>query len=135
MCLTCLTTISESPKTLSNLTSRQITLYIPCTNASYYAILFVHLNSNLQVSIVFKPSGLINMKPTPAPSLYFDPSKYNVQNKFLTNGLSTRFIYLEELVWEKFSMWEVIELSKNATSMHWIFLKMTQQSSFQWYYC
>lgn len=60
---------------------RPIVLYIPWTNASYSAILFVHSNSNLQVSIVFSPLGLINMKPTPAPSLDFDPSKYSFQKK------------------------------------------------------
>lgn len=38
------------------------------------------------------------MQPAPAPSLDLDPSKYNVQNKDSTTGLSTKLMHLEEFV-------------------------------------
>ena len=114
MFLTCLTTISKSPKTWRYLTSSLISLYIPYTNASYSAILSVHLNSNLQVNIVFTPSRLINMQPSPSPSLDFNASKYNVQNKELTNGFSNIFTHLEKFVCKKISIWEVRQLLRNG---------------------
>lgn len=93
---------------------RLIALYIPQTNSFYSSILFVHLNSNLQVRIVFSPSGLTNMQPSPAPSLDFDPSKYNFQNKELTNAFSNIFTHLEESICEKISIWEVVELFRKG---------------------
>ena len=44
------------------------------------------------------------MHPAPAPSLDFDPSKYNDQNKDLSIGLSEIFTSLEESDCEKFSI-------------------------------
>ena len=54
------------------------------------------------------------MQPTPAPSLDLNPSKNNIQNKYLTTGLSTRFTHLEVSVWEKISIWETTKFSKKG---------------------
>jgi len=83
----------------------------------------VHLNSNLQVSIVFSSLGLTNMQHAPAPSHDFDPSKYNFQKKELTNGFSNIFTHLEKFVCKKISIWEVIELLNKGDICALIFPK------------
>ena len=51
------------------------------------------------------------MHPTPAPSLDFDPLKYNDKNKDLSTGLSIdvseTLTILEESNCKKFSIWEI----------------------------
>ena len=58
--------------------------------------------------MVFSPFGSIKMHPAPAPSLDFDPSKYNDQNKDLSKGMfsivSEIFTILEVSDCEKFSI-------------------------------
>lgn len=75
--------------------SNPIALYNPWTKAWYSAVLLVHSNSRLQVSIFLFPSGLINTRLAPAPSLDLEPSKNNFQSKDLFTGLSTKLIHLE----------------------------------------
>ena len=66
-----------------------IVLFKPWINASYSAVLLVHSNSILHDNIVFSPSRLTKIHPTPAPSLDFGPSKYKDQNKGLFTGSFT----------------------------------------------
>ena len=75
--------------------SNLIALYNPWTKDSYSTVLLVQSNLSLQVSIVLFPSGLTNTHPAPTPSLDFEPSKDNFQNKNLFTGLSIKLIHLE----------------------------------------
>jgi hypothetical protein len=78
--LTCLTMISESLKTFNYLTFKSMDFFIPCTRASYSALLFMHSNSSLQDMKFCLPFLLMMMHPTPDPSYDLDPLKYKSQN-------------------------------------------------------
>lgn len=76
--------------------------------------LWLHQHDN----IVFSPSGLTKIHPSPAPSLDLDPSKYKDQNKGFSIGLftssSTTLTHLEVLVWEKFSTCDMTLLTEKG---------------------
>lgn len=58
--------------------------------------------------MVFSPSGLSRIYPTPAPSLDLDPSKYNDQNEYLSTVLfivsSAILTHLDVSLCEKISI-------------------------------
>ena len=114
--LTSFIKIFESPNTWMYFTPRLISLYKPWTSASYSIVLFVNSNSNVDAKIVFSPSGFIKMHPAPAPSLDWEPSKYKVQNKYLTTSLITIFRHMDESVYDFFLIWQVTELTKKGDS-------------------
>ena len=99
--------ISESPYATSTLISKSIAFFRPWINASYSTVLFVQLNSSLHAIHVLFPFGSINKQPAPAPSLYFDPSKYKVQVElFATTLLSIIFTLFTISVNEE--SWEIV---------------------------
>jgi hypothetical protein len=71
--------ISKSSKTFNSLMFKSMVFFIPCTKASYSAVLFVHSNSNLHYIKCCFPFGSMRMHPAPVPFCDLEPSKYKVQ--------------------------------------------------------
>ena len=59
---------------------KYLAAFNPNSKASYSAVLFVVINSNLYISFTISPPGDMKRNPALEPSLQDDPSKYNCQS-------------------------------------------------------